>query len=266
MQHREDRMVSISDACTTQVGHRLEGGGFLAGAGKRPAPPLLDRRGFLLASAGAAFALVLGGVACSTRPDPSHALPPLPWPEDALEPVISARTIRFHYGQHHRIYAENLARLTQGTEFARQPLERVILATAGVPARQALFHNAAQTWNHSFHWRSLRPPGGGDPPEILGRRIAASFGSLAACKRRLADAALEHFGSGWIWLVLDSDRLAVVETGNAGVPITAGIKPLLAIDLWEHAYYLDYQHRRGDYVAALLETLVNWDFAAQNLG
>jgi len=228
--------------------------------------PLLGRRDFLLASAGAAFMLAMGGVSCSTRQDPSHILPPLPWAENALEPVISARTIGFHYGQHHRKYAENLNSLVAGTEFARQPLERIIIATAEAAERQALFQNAAQTWNHTFYWRSLRPPGGGEPPEMLKRAIEASFGSLAACKKKLAQVALDRFGSGWAWLVLDSDRLAAVGTGNAGVPITSAMKPLLAIDLWEHAYYLDYQHRRADYVSAVLEKLVNWEFAAENLG
>jgi Fe-Mn family superoxide dismutase len=130
----------------------------------------------------------------------------------------------------------------------------------------ALFNNAAQIWNHTFYWRSLRRQGGGEPPVALARRIEASFGSLVECKKALATAATTQFGSGWAWLVLEGDALKVVKTSNAQTPLTTGMKPLLAIDVWEHAYYLDYQNRRADYVNAVLDKLINWSFAADNLG
>ena len=139
-------------------------------------------------------------------------------------------------------------------------------ATAGKAAQAAVFNNAAQVWNHNFYWQSLRPQGGGEPPAELRRHIEASFGSLAACKKELAAAALSQFGSGWAWLAADGDRLKVIKTGNAELPVTLGLKPLLAIDVWEHAYYLDYQNRRADYVNAVLDKLVNWEFALQKLG
>jgi Fe-Mn family superoxide dismutase len=146
------------------------------------------------------------------------------------------------------------------------PLEKVIAATAGRSDKAALFNNAAQTWNHTFYWKSLRPNGGGEPPAALRQRIEAAFGTVEACKKELAAAAMGQFGSGWAWLVLDGDRLRVVKTGNADLPLTTGMKPLLTLDVWEHAYYLDYQNRRGDYVNAVLDKLVNWEFALQNLG
>ena len=195
-----------------------------------------------------------------------HVLPPLPFGEDALSPVISANTIGFHYGKHHKGYVDNLNKLVAGTVSASLPLENLIAATAGRPDEAAIFNNAAQAWNHTFYWRSLRPKGGGEPPAALRRKIEASFGSLDACRKELATAATTQFGSGWAWLVLAGDKLKVVKTGNADVPLTTGLKPLLTIDVWEHAYYLDYQNRRADYLNAVLDKLVNWAFAAENLG
>jgi Fe-Mn family superoxide dismutase len=195
-----------------------------------------------------------------------HVLAPLPFAEDALSPVISANTIGFHYGKHHKGYVDNLNKLVTGTEFADLPLEKIIAGTAGKADKTAIFNNAAQAWNHAFYWRSLKPQGGGEPPTILKQKIEASFGSLDACKKELATAATTQFGSGWAWLVLDGEKLAVVKTGNADVPLTKGVKPLLTIDVWEHAYYLDYQNRRVDYVNAVLDKLINWDFAVENLG
>jgi Fe-Mn family superoxide dismutase len=195
-----------------------------------------------------------------------HVLPSLPYANDALEPVISANTIGFHFGKHHRAYIDNLNKLVAGTEFADLSLEKIIAGTAGKADKTAIFNNAAQAWNHAFYWRSLRPKGGGEPPAGLGQRIEASFGTLDACKKELAAAATTQFGSGWAWLVLDGNKLKVVKTGNADVPMTNGMKPLVTIDAWEHAYYLDYQNRRADYVNAVLDRLVNWDFAAENLG
>jgi len=196
----------------------------------------------------------------------SHVLPSLPYAETALEPVISANTIGFHYGKHHRGYVDNLNKLAAGTEFAGFPLEKIITMTVGQADKSAIFNNAAQTWNHTFYWRSLRPKGGGDIPAVLKHKIEASFGTLEACKKEWASVAMAQFGSGWAWLVLDGDQLKVVRTSNADMPITPGVKPLLTIDVWEHAYYLDYQNRRADYVNAVLDKLINWDFAAENLG
>jgi len=195
-----------------------------------------------------------------------HVLPPLPYADSALSPVISANTINFHYGRHHRGYVDNLNNLISGTVFADMPLEKIITMTAGKADNAAIFNNAAQIWNHSFYWRSLKPKGGGEPPAVLMKKIEASFGSPDTCRKELATAAMAQFGSGWVWLVLDGGSLKVVKTANAEVPITAGLKPLLTIDVWEHAYYPDYQNRRADYVGAVLDKLINWDFAAENLG
>ena len=195
-----------------------------------------------------------------------HVLPPLPYVESALDPVISANTLGFHYGKHHKGYVDTLNRLIAGTALANLSLEEVIAETAGKADKVAIFHNAEQTWNHTFYWRSLRAKGGGEPPVALKQRIEASFGNLDACKKELATAATTQFGSGWAWLVLDGDKLKVVKTGNAETPLAKGAKPLLTIDVWEHAYYLDYQNRRADYVNAVLEKLINWGFAADNLG
>jgi Fe-Mn family superoxide dismutase len=193
-------------------------------------------------------------------------LPTLPYADNALEPVISAKTISFHYGKHHKAYVDNLNKLAEGTEFAGMPLEKIITATAGKADKTAIFNNAAQAWNHAFYWQCLKPKGGGEPPSSLKKKIEASFGSLDACKKELATAATTQFGSGWAWLVLDGEKLKVVKTGNADLPLTKGMKPLLTIDVWEHAYYLDYQNKRADYVNAVLDKLINWDFAAENLG
>ena len=195
-----------------------------------------------------------------------HVLPPLPYAANALDPVISTNTIGFHYGKHHKGYVDTLNKLIAGTELANHSLEKLIAETAGKADKVAIFDNAAQTWNHTFYWRSLRPKGGGEPPAALKQRIEASFGNLDACKKELATAATTEFGSGWAWLVLEADKLKVVKTANAETPLTKGVKPLLTIDVWEHAYYLDYQNRRADYVNAVLDKLINWGFAADNLG
>lgn len=193
-----------------------------------------------------------------------HVLPPLPYAENALEPVVSAKTMSFHYGKHHKTYVDNLNKFIEGTEFASMPLEKIITSTAGKPEKITIFNNAAQTWNHTFYWNSLTPKGGGEPPAALKKKIEASFGSVDACKKELASAAVAQFGSGWAWLVMDAGKLKVVKTANADNPLTTGLKPLLVIDVWEHAYYLDYQNRRADYINAVLEKLINWEFALQN--
>ena len=193
-------------------------------------------------------------------------LPPLPYADNGLEPVITARTIGFHYGKHHQGYVDNLGKLVKDTEYAELPLEKIITGTAGVADKAAIFNNAAQVWNHTFYWQSLTPKGGGEPPAALKARIDASFGSVDACKKEIAAAAVAQFGSGWAWLVLDGDKLKVVKSANADNPLKAGLKPLLTVDVWEHAYYLDYQNRRADHVAAVLDKLINWEFALKNLG
>lgn len=204
-------------------------------------------------------------MATTTTSPASIALPPLPWPDNGLDPVISANTISFHYGKHHKTYVDNVNKMIAGTEFADLPLEKIIAATAGKPDKVGIFNNAAQVWNHTFYWHSLRPKGGGEPPTVLKQKIESSFESVDACKKELAAAALAQFGSGWAWLVADGGKLKIVKTANAETPLTQGLKPLLTVDVWEHAYYLDYQNKRADYVNAVLDKLVDWEFAAKNL-
>jgi Fe-Mn family superoxide dismutase len=195
-----------------------------------------------------------------------HVLPPLPYAENALEAVITANTISFHYGKHHKGYVDNLNKLIAGTEYADLSLEKIITSTAGQPERTSIFNNAAQIWNHTFYWNSMIPNGGGEPPAALKRKIEAAFGSVDACKKEFASAAVSQFGSGWAWLVLADGVIKVVKTANAEISITMGFTPLLTIDVWEHAYYLDFQNRRVDYANAVLDKLINWEFAQQNAG
>ena len=190
-------------------------------------------------------------------------LPPLPWAEDALEPVTSARTISFHYGKHHRAYVDNLNKLVAGTDLDGRGLEEVIAAVAGDPAKAGVFNNAAQVWNHTFFWQSMKPGGGGAPSGALADKIAATFGGLDAFVEQFKAAAVGRFGSGWAWLVDDGGTLKIVTTANAEMPAPP-VKPLLTCDVWEHAYYLDFQNRRPDFVQAFCDSLVNWDFAARN--
>ena len=192
-------------------------------------------------------------------------LAPLPYADHALEPVISANTLSFHYGKHHKTYVDNLNNLVAGTDLAGQSLEQIIRAVAGKADKAGIFNNAAQVWNHMFYWHSLSPNGGGEPPADLKQKIEQSFGSLDACKKEFANAAMTQFGSGWAWLVQDGDKIAIAKTGNAESPITQNVRPLLTIDVWEHAYYLDYQNRRADYVNTILDKLINWEFAQANL-
>src|SRR5580704_18587196 len=193
-------------------------------------------------------------------------LPPLPYSMGALHPMISADTLNFHYGKHHKTYVDTLNKLIAGTEFADLPLEKIIKTTATQSEHAAIFNNAAQAWNHTFYWRSLKPKGGGEPPAALKRLMESSFGSVEACKKELSTAAVGQFGSGRAWLIQDGEKLKVVKTGNANTPLTQGVRVLLTIDVWEHAYYLDYQNRRADHVNAVLDKLANWEFAAENLG
>jgi superoxide dismutase, Fe-Mn family len=192
-------------------------------------------------------------------------LPPLPYAADALAPVISARTLELHHGKHHRAYVDTLNKLIVGTPFADMTLERIIESTAGQTDHVPIYNNAAQAWNHTFYWRSMQPKGGGTPPSELGALITSSFGDIEALKKEMATAATTQFGSGWAWLVLDGAKLKVIKTANAENPLNTKMKPLLTIDVWEHAYYVDFQNRRPDYVKGLLDTLINWKFAADNL-
>ena len=195
----------------------------------------------------------------------AFVLRPLPYAENALEPVISAGTLQLHHGKHHRGYVDTLNRLVKGTPFAGHSLKAVVKAAANVPAQVAIFHNAAQAWNHDFYWQSLKPNGGGLPPPALKKLIDSSFDGLESLKEELSAAATAQFGSGWAWLVLDGAKLRVVKTANGDSPLTTHMKPLLVIDVWEHAYYLDRQNRRAEYVNGVIDTLINWEFAAENV-
>jgi Fe-Mn family superoxide dismutase len=187
-------------------------------------------------------------------------LPPLPYADDALDPHISARTISFHYGKHHATYVTNLNGLIEGTEHADKSLEQII-ADAGPGG---LFNNAAQVWNHTFYWNSMSPAGGGDPSGDLATAIDASFGSVSDFKQQLVDKGKANFGSGWTWLIKDGDGLAIVNTDDADTPLKHGQTALLTVDVWEHAYYLDYQNARPAYLETFVEKLLNWEFAAAN--
>ena len=194
----------------------------------------------------------------------AYQQPALPYAENALEPFISARTLSFHYGKHHAAYITNYNNLVAGTPFDHLSLEEVIVLAAADPQKIAIFNNGAQAWNHSFYWNCLTPNGGGEPSGELAAKIVQDFGSFDKFKEELKSAAATQFGSGWAWLVLEGGTLKVVKTGNAQTPSTNGQVPILTIDVWEHAYYLDFQNRRPDYVAAVIDNLLNWDFAAAN--
>jgi Fe-Mn family superoxide dismutase len=187
-------------------------------------------------------------------------LPALPYADNALDPNISERTISFHYGKHHAAYVKNLNGLIEGTPLADASLEEIIAAAE--PG--GMFNNAAQVWNHTFYWNSMTPSGGGDPSGDLATAIDASFGGADAFKEQFATSAKTNFGSGWTWLIKDGDGLAIVNTGNADTPLKHGQTALLTVDVWEHAYYLDYQNARPAYVETFIEKLLNWEFAAQN--
>ena len=193
------------------------------------------------------------------------ALPSLPYPYEALEPHISRRTLEFHHGKHHKAYVEKTRTLAKEVRMADLPLELIIQQTARQDRHRALFNNAAQAWNHAFYWRSLQPGGGGEPDGEVAARIKSDLGGYEAFAAQFAAAATGQFGSGWAWLVLDGGKLAVTATANADTPIAHGQIPLLALDVWEHAYYLDYQNRRADYADALIKHLINWEFANRNL-
>ena len=193
------------------------------------------------------------------------SLPPLPYADTALEPLISANTLSYHYAKHHKTYVDNLNKLVDGNDLAGMSLEEIIHASAGKADMAGVFNNAAQVWNHTFYWNSLKPNGGGKPNGAIAAAIDKDLGGYDKFKADLSAAAVTQFGSGWAWLVADAGTLKIVNTGNAEVPLTKGQKPLLTIDVWEHAYYLDYQNLRAKYVETLIDKLLNWDFANQNL-
>lgn len=195
----------------------------------------------------------------------SYELPPLPYAYDALEPYISKSTLEFHHDKHHAAYVSKYNDAVKDTPHASQPIEAVIKAIAGDASMQGVFNNAAQAWNHTFYWNSIKPGGGGTPTGALADKINADFGSYDKFVEAFKAAGATQFGSGWAWLVLDGGTLKVTKTLNAENPLAAGQVPLLTMDVWEHAYYLDYQNRRPDYIDTFLKSLVNWDFAAHNL-
>ena len=187
-------------------------------------------------------------------------LPPLPYAQDALAPHISAETLEYHYGKHHQTYVDNLNKAVAGTDNENASLESIIMSAEG-----PLFNNAAQVWNHTFFWNCLTPNGGGQPTGAIVDRINADFGSYDAFRAQLTEAGLTQFGSGWAWLVEDGGKLAIMKTPNADLPMKHGVKALFTIDVWEHAYYIDYRNARATFIDVVLDNLVNWDFVAENL-
>lgn len=187
-------------------------------------------------------------------------LPELPYAIDALAPAISRETLEFHWGKHHQTYVNNLNNLVEGTDWAEKSLEDIILGAEG-----GLFNNAAQVYNHTFFWSSMTPQGGGEPKGALKDALVATWGSVEAFVKAFSDAAAGNFGSGWTWLVKDTDgKLSILNTSNADTPIRHGLKPLLTIDVWEHAYYIDYRNARPVFIKAFFEKLVNWAFVEEN--
>jgi Fe-Mn family superoxide dismutase len=189
-----------------------------------------------------------------------RTLPPLPYSMDALAPSVSKETLEYHYGKHHKAYVDNLNNLQKGTEFESMPLEDVIKKATG-----GIYNNAAQIWNHTFFWSCMKPGGGGEPSGALGEAIRKKWSSHSAFKEAFAKSAVGNFGSGWTWLVKKGDgSVDIVNMGAAGTPLTTGDTPLLTLDVWEHAYYIDYRNQRPKFAEAFLNSLANWDFAAKN--
>jgi superoxide dismutase, Fe-Mn family len=188
-------------------------------------------------------------------------LPELSYPKDALAPYLSEKTLDFHYGKHHNTYVVNVNKLIEGTELANETLENIIKKTVGDSSKSGIFNNAAQVWNHTFYWHSMKPKGGGPPNGPIADKIKADFGSYDKFAEEFKNAGITQFGSGWVWLIVKNGKLEVIKTSNADTPIAHGLKPVLTMDVWEHAYYLDHQNRRADYLDALIKNLVNWHFA-----
>lgn len=191
-------------------------------------------------------------------------LPALPYDSKGLEPHITANTLNLHHDKHQQAYVTNLNNLIKGSAFESKTLEEIIMATANDASKQGIFNNAAQVWNHTFYWHSMKPGGGGKPGGKLAEQIDKDFGSYDKFKEQFKQAGAAQFGSGWAWLVWDKDKLKIIKTPNADLPMVHGQRALLTIDVWEHAYYLDYQNRRPDYITIFLDQLVNWSFAESN--
>ncbi len=192
-------------------------------------------------------------------------LPDLPYPQDALAPHISAKTLAFHHGKHHNAYVTNLNKLIEATDLAAASLEDIIKKTANDAGKSGIFNNAAQVWNHTFYWQCMTPQGGGAATGAIAEKINADFGSYEEFRGQLQNAGLSQFGSGWAWLVLNNNKLEIMQTANADTPLAHGLKPLLTVDVWEHAYYLDYQNGRAAYLDAFMANLVNWEFVNAQL-
>ena len=192
-------------------------------------------------------------------------LPPLPYANDALSPHINPQTLSIHHGKHHQAYVTNLNKLVDGTDLAKKSLVEVIKATAGKADKAGIFNNAAQVWNHTFYWQSMKPKGGGKPTGAIQKKIDTDLGGYDKFVADFSQAGATQFGSGWAWLVHEGGKLKITKTGNAETPLTTAAVPVLTMDVWEHAYYLDFQNRRPDYIKAFVEHLINWDFANQNL-
>ena len=195
----------------------------------------------------------------------AFTLPPLPYAATALQPHMSEQTFSFHHDKHHQAYVTNLNNLIKDSPKDKQPLEALILESAKDPAQAGIFNNAAQVWNHTFFWSCMKPAGGGKPSGDVASAIDKAFGGLDKFKEQFKQAAVTQFGSGCAWLVSEKGEIKITKTPNADLPMAHGQKALLTVDVWEHAYYLDYQNRRPDFVQAFLDHLVNWDFVAQNL-
>jgi Fe-Mn family superoxide dismutase len=187
-------------------------------------------------------------------------LPGLPFNKDALAPHISKKTIDFHYGKHHNVYVEKTNKLIEGTDLSGKDLESIITDTAQDISKIGIFNNAAQVWNHTFYWNCMKPGGGGAPTGAIADKINSDLGGYEKFVEQFMEAAITQFGSGWAWLIMKEGKLKITKTPNADTPLIHGAKPLLTIDVWEHAYYLDYQNRRPDYVSTFIKHLINWDF------
>lgn len=192
-------------------------------------------------------------------------LPKLPYERDALAPHISENTLNFHYGKHHQAYVTNLNNLLAGTDLAEKSLEEVIKISSADQSKAGIFNNSAQVWNHTFYWNSMKPNGGGKPEGEVLQRIESDFGSYEDFVSQFKAAGATQFGSGWAWLVLEEGKLKITKTGNAHTPLTSNAVPLMTMDVWEHAYYLDYQNARPSYMDTFLSKLVNWDFVLENI-
>jgi superoxide dismutase, Fe-Mn family len=226
----------------------------------------VTRRGVVIGGTALVAAALAPRIVFAQAPTGPFKLDPLPYPTNALEPHIDARTMEIHHDRHHQAYVTNLNNLVKGSPMENQSLEEIIQATAKDTSKAGIFNNAAQVWNHTFFWNCMKPGGGGNPTGGVAQAIDRDLGGLAKFKDDFKARAVGQFGSGWAWLVAKGGKLAIETTSNADTPIAHGGKPLLVADVWEHAYYLDYQNRRPDHVQAWLDKLANWSFAEQNLG